>query len=369
MKRSKVCIEQITDLENCKKAITKAAKGKKKRRNVRRVLEHLDEYAAELSRFLAERPIRFSPGASGHRKEGTKQKDRIICRPRFFPDQCAHWAIMLIVGPELEKRFYRYSCASIKGRGTHYAAQAIRRATRDVRGTKYCLQLDFKSFYASIDRGILLKKLSRTFKDWRIVEAIRAVLYAYKGDGLPLGWYTSAHFANFYLTQIDRFVKEERYAKHYVRYMDDEVIYGANKRKLHAIRKDIDLRAAQIVLRVKQNWQVYKMPYVRGHPTGSHKERRRATDFVGFRFYRYKTTIRRAIFLQAARNLRAIAKGKYNIVRARRYMAYNGYIAHSDSASIRRNYIDGKIKISKLREEISREAKRFGAGGICAARI
>ena len=46
--------------------------------------------------------------------------------------------------------------------------------------------------------------------------------------GLPIGFYTSQWFANWFLQPFDHYVKEELKAKCYVRYMDDIVILGAN---------------------------------------------------------------------------------------------------------------------------------------------
>lgn len=357
MKRSKIKLEQITDLENCKRAIKKASKNKRKRKNVSNVLENIDEYALKLSLFLSQEKVVFDKGVGGRKCEGTRQKEREICKPRFFPDQCAHWAIMLVLMPELDKRFYTYSCASIKGRGTHHAQRAVKKYVRDLKNSKYCLQMDVKSFYASISRDIMIDKLHRLIKDKRIVNLFKSLLAAYNGDGLPLGWYTSAPLANFYLTYIDRYIKEDLRAKRYVRYMDDSCIYAANKRLLHGIRERIEKQLNLIDLRLKRNWQIYKMPYCKEKPKPGeiYKERRRATDFVGFRFYRYKTTLRKTIHLRSLRVMRKLAKGKYTPRLARAFISYNGYLMHSDSASVRQKYIDGKINIRKIKEVIRNE--------------
>ena len=51
--------------------------------------------------------------------------------------------------------------------------------------------------------------------------------------GVPLGYFTSQWFGNFYLKALDHYIKEELHAEHYMRYMDDMVILGKSKKKLH----------------------------------------------------------------------------------------------------------------------------------------
>ncbi len=368
MKRSKIRLEEIIDIENCKKAILHASRRKRHRRQVRRILDNLDEYAKKLSRFLASPTAIYRDGHRSVINEGTHRKRREICKPVFFPDHCAHWAVMLIVGESFTKSLYRYSCASVKGRGTHFAKRAVERAVKDLKGTKYCLQIDIKSFYASIDKEILIRLLGRKFKDSRIVSIFAKIIRAYSGDGLPIGFYTSATLANYYLSRPDRYIKESLKVRHMVRYMDDMVMYDGNKRRLHAVREKYERFIGQTRrLRLKGNWQVYKMPYLRGKPPAGYKERRRATDFVGFRFYRYKTIIRKSIFLRLLRTVRRLQKGKYTKKNARAYISYNGYLKHTDSVGVRRRYITGKIKISRIKETARYEKRRIEPRGQSAA--
>lgn len=58
--------------------------------------------------------------------------------------------------------------------------------------------------------------------------------------GVPLGYFTSQWFGNFYLKALDHYIKEELHAEHYMRYMDDMVILGKSKKKLHKIHAAIE---------------------------------------------------------------------------------------------------------------------------------
>ena len=273
MKRSKVKIEAIYDLENCKRAILNASRKKRKRKSVAQYLEDLDNSAQLLSEYIKNPNMVLHDGIRAIiNDDGTTKKRREICKPKFFPDHCVHWAVMQVIGPEFSKSNYRYSCASIKGRGVHYAKRSVEKALRDVRGTKYCLQIDIKGFYASINKELLIDLLRKKFKDGRIVAVLAKIVRAYTGAGLPIGFYTSATFANFYLTEADRYAKETLQIKHMVRYMDDIVMYDGNKRKLHTAKDRFETFVGTARgLRLKANWQVYKMPYLRGTPPKNYK--------------------------------------------------------------------------------------------------
>lgn len=371
MNRSKVTLEQVGEIENCKRAILNASRKKRKRKDVVWYIENLDEAAKELSDFILDPNAEYHDGERGVTYEGTKGKKRDLSKPLFFPDHCAHWAFMQIVGEVLMKSYYEYSCASIKGRGTHFAKRAVERMLKDEKGTKYCLQVDVKSFYASIDKDRLVGMLERKFKDKRIVSALAKIIYSYTESGIPIGFYTSAPLANFYLTGSDRYVKETLQVKHLVRYMDDMVMYSGNKRQLHECRRKMTtFLADKLGLRLKHNWQVYKMPYLKDKKERPKRSREhRATDFVGFKFFRYKTTIRKTIFLRLLRNIRSLQKGNYTPKNCQAFMSYNGYLKHTDSESVRRNYINGKINLSKIKEIIRNESRKYCTGGKLAAAV
>ena len=47
--------------------------------------------------------------------------------------------------------------------------------------------------------------------------------------------------------------------KYYLRYMDDMVLFGRNKKELHKIKKLIDEFLRQEGLKLKENWQLFKV--------------------------------------------------------------------------------------------------------------
>lgn len=148
----------------------------------------------------------------------------------------------------------------------------------------------------------------RKIRDERFLRVLEAIVQSNvvieadgseRAVGLPIGFYSSQWLANWYLEPLDRFVKQECGAKFYVRYMDDIVVLGSNKRELHRMRERIAGCLAGMGLALKDNWQVFKLDY---------EGRGRAIDFMGFKFWRRRTTLRKGILRRARRALRKLAE-------------------------------------------------------------
>ena len=147
-------------------------------------------------------------------------------------------------------------------------------------------------------------------------------------------------------------------------------LHHASKRELHRARYLISkFLEVKLDLRLKQNWQVYKMPYLKGKPPKDYKERRRPLDFLGFKFYRYKTTIRKSIFIRILRLLRKLENGNYTLKNARAFVSYNGYLKATNSEKVKRKYINGQINIKKIKELIRNASRNYNTGSRVAAAV
>lgn len=345
MKRVGHLYEKVCDIENIKTAILKASKGKRSRDDVRRVLSDIPKYAEIVQRQLLTEAFDPADYRTGTVKEGSTQKVRQIFKPNFFPDQIVHWAIMLQLQPVLRKGMYEITCGSIPGRGVHYGKKFIEKwLANDRKNTRYYLKLDISKFYPSIDTNRLERKLSTKIKDKRLLGLIHKILA--KGDGLPIGILISQWFANFYLQDLDHYIKQDLKAIYYVRYMDDMVIFGPNKRKLHQMRKAIDAMLTHERLRLKPNWQVYK----------TDKE---PLDFVGFRFYRGHTTLRKSIMLRITRKARKIGKKIVPTYHdACGMISYMGWITHSNSHRMFEKWVKPFLHIQILKRIIKEGTRK-----------
>lgn len=224
MKTHKNLYEQIISLENINQAIDKAARGKKHRKAVQKVLQNRAYYAKSVQqRLLGQKPLLETTTRKIKSENG---KDRELEIAPFYPNQIAHHAVANIIEPLLLKSLNTQSAACIKGRGVDYT---LKRAKRYAKAYKYYLQVDIRKFYANIHRELLLAQISRKIADKRALELLRTLLHSPQPKGLSLGSYLSAILGNFYLRELDypacKGVKVLRYA-------DDIVAFSSSKRAL-----------------------------------------------------------------------------------------------------------------------------------------
>ena len=215
--------------------------------------------------------------------------------------------------------------------------------------------MDIRKYFESIPHDILKAKLSRIILDKDFLKVVNTIIDVQE-IGLPLGFYTSQWLANFYLTDLDHFIKEELCAKYYVRYMDDMVILGGNKRQLHKMRQEIEKYLNEILgLQMKDNWQVFKIEYVDKHG----KTHGRALDFMGFKFYRNRTTLRRNIMLRASKKAKRIKnKDKPTLYDCRQMLSYTGWISATDTYGFYKKYIKPYVNIRYMKKRISKHERR-----------
>jgi len=344
LKRHGYIYDKVCDLENIKLAIMKSSLGKRNQRRVKNILDNIDFYAIRLQKMLVEKTYIASPYQIKNIKDGATKKTRTIFKPRYYPDQIIHWALMLQIEPVLMKGMYQYSCGSVPKRGTSYGQITVRRwLDEDKKNTKYCLKMDVKKFYPSINNDILKKMFRKKIKDNGCLWLIDTVIDS--NEGLPIGNYTSQWFSNFFLQELDHLIKERLGVKYYVRYVDDLVLLGANKKKLHKVRKEIEAYLETIDLKLKENWQVFRVD-------------KRDIDFLGFRLFRDKTILRKRNALRIARRVRKISKkDRLNYRDACAIMSYWGWIKRSDSFNFHNKNVKALISIKKVRKVVSYHAK------------
>ena len=129
--------------------------------------------------------------------------------------------------------FVRDSYSCIKGRGIHGVVRKMKQVLKDKGNTTYCLKLDIKKFYPSIDHAVLKMILRKKIKDVQLLALLDEIVDS--APGVPIGNYLSQFFANLYLTYFDHWLKEEQQVKYYIRYADDMVILHRDKAYLHQL--------------------------------------------------------------------------------------------------------------------------------------
>lgn len=339
MKRVGYLYDKICELENVKTAIKNSTKGKRNKDYVREVYENADKYAVEISEILKAKRYKFGKNTQRVIHDPSAQKDRTITVPRFYPDQIIHWAVMQIVQPVIMRGMYKYCCGSVPKRGGMAVKRKIDSILKSDSKAKYILKLDIKKFFPSVRHDKLKELLARKIKDKDTLGILYAIIDN-GGDGLPIGYYTSQWFSNFYLEEIDHYIKQTLHIRHYVRYVDDMVLIDTNKRKLRRARIQLAefMEREGYGLTIKANWQLWRI-------------NSRPLDFVGYRFYKNYTRLRKKLFFRLTRTVRGIQRRGLNIYNARRFNSLIGWTAHINF----RHYYTTNIKpiISK------RAAKRY----------
>lgn len=288
MKRHGYLYQQICTLENLELADRKARKGKSKQYGVQVFDGNREELLNQLLETLTRKQFKTSEYTVFKIND---PKERIIYRLPYFPDRILHHAIMNVIEPILTKTFTQDTYSCIRGRGVHRAARKLKAVLRDKINTKYCLKIDIKQFYPSVDHTILKTLLSKKFKDKNLLNLLYEIIDS--APGLPIGNLISQSMGNFYLCYFDHWIKQEQRVQHYYRYCDDIVILHPDKQCLHKLLHEIRLYLGiNFKLEVKANYQIF--------PVES-----RGIDFLGYKFYHTHTLLRKRIklsFKSAVRN-------------------------------------------------------------------
>lgn len=137
------------------------------------------------------------------------------------------------VYPVFEKQFINDSHGCRKGKGTHSAILAARTYLKNMEPKHRYLKLDIRKYFYAINHEILFNILEKTIKDSRYLDLISKYFKSPKNDffdvnmkGLPLGNLLSQLFGLIYLNELDNFIKRELKIKHYVRYVDDFILFN-----------------------------------------------------------------------------------------------------------------------------------------------
>ena len=258
----------VCSYENLVKAAENARKGKARQKTVQIFFENFEENIQKLREELLTHTFKTSEYSVFTIFE---PKERVIYRLPFR-DRVVHWAVMLIVEPIWIKTFTRDTYSCIKNRGIHSLQKKLcSDLSDDPDGTKYCLKIDVKKFYPTIDHDILKSVIRRKIKDPELLSLLDEVIGSVPdGSGVPIGNYLSQFFANLYLSELDHLIKEECRVRYYYRFADDIVILGSDKEELRGILVFINhYLLSERNQRIKSNYQIF--------PVES-----RGIDFVGY---------------------------------------------------------------------------------------
>lgn len=321
MKRINNLYNKIADINNIYKADEKARKCKRKSYGVKKHDENQLGDNFNLYLDLCNQEYRTSKYTTFKIYE---PKERVIFRLPYYPDRITHHAIMNIMEPIWVNIFTKDTYSCIKGRGIHALSKNLKNdLINHPKETEYCLKLDIRKFYPSINHDILKEIIRKKIKDKSLLKLLDEIIDS--AEGVPIGNYLSQFFANLYLAYFDHWVKEELKVKFYYRYADDIVLLSNDKSKLRSWLLAIKLYLTNVLdLKVKDNYQIF--------PVESH-----GIDFVGYVFRHKYTKLRKNTKKKIWKLVNALEKKKISISRFKRSMAsYAGWLKYCDSKNLLR---------------------------------
>lgn len=316
MKRYDNLFGRICSMDNLRLADRKARRGKKRTKNMDKFDKDPERHLRELRETLLAGKFHTSPYTH---KTIYEPKERLISILPYYPDRIVHHAIMNIMEEIWVKSFIAQTYSCVKGRGIHKALSDVKNALKDREGTAYCLKMDIRHFYPSIDHNVLKRILRQKIKDERLLAVLDDVIDS--EPGVPIGNYLSQYFANIYLTPFDHWLKEEKEIKYYFRYADDMVILHPDKRYLHHLLGEIaEKLAEEFKLEIKANWQVFPVET-------------RGIDYLGYVFRHDYTKLRKATKTRLKRRVGRIHRERKAMKMA--VGSYFGWLKYCDSINLK----------------------------------
>ena len=323
MQRANNLFERIPLRANLLLAVAKALRGKRGKRDAQAWVADLD---ANLQRLAEE--IRRGELRVGEARQFMihDPKERLITAP-CFGERVLHHAVMNVCEPEFERRlvFHTYACR--RGKGQFAALAAARNFAA---ANAWFLKMDVRKYFDSIPKAAMLERLGRVFAERRVLDLFARMLHAHRpGEpcGLPIGSLISQHCANLYLDAVDRLVTQDLGIGACVRYMDDFIVWAADKATLAEVREAVRSRLATLGLAFKCEPQLNRT----GH----------GMNFLGHRVFarrvmpnhRSRTRFRRKLL----RIDEAVSTGTMGEAEAQRSLnAVCAFVSHFGLAALRR---------------------------------
>lgn len=226
-------------------------------------------------------------------------KERRIAEATFA-DRVVHHALVGALEPVFEARLVPWTYACRRDKGTH---AAVLRARRLARRHRYFLRMDVQHYFDAIVHEVVLDLMAGEVRDDGVLWMCRRILDVATppwlepgcGHGLPIGNLTSQFWANVVLDPVDQHVVRRRGVEAYLRYMDDILVFGPDKRALWELAAEVEELFVSLGLRAKRRATVVA-PVTDGVP------------WLGFRIWPQLVRLQPEGRRRLARKLRASAE-------------------------------------------------------------
>lgn len=274
-------------------------------------------------------------------------KERTIYALPYYPDRIVQHAAMNILQPIWDKTFIYDLYSAIPNKGIHKAINRLRSFLNDVENTKYCLQFDIKSYYPSINHNILTTLIEKKIKCRKTLWLLKDVIDSLGDEtNIPIGNYLSQYFGNLYLSDFDHWLKEKHKTRYYLRYNDDGIILGSNKKQLWTLLSEIqDYVETKLQLKLNKKTHIYPVDIV-------------GIDFLGYKTYRTHTLLRKRIvnkFKHKIKDIKIHHAEMKNQHIVSSVMSYVGWMQHGNCYNLLSKYVLLDNKIGEIMSQYSNE--------------
>ena len=364
MKTINNLLDKIVEEDNIRLALHNAARGRKDRKTVKKALANEDEFVSNIQSWL--KSGAWCPPFFHKAKvinDGIQAKKRIIVCPDF-DEHVVHHAILQVCKPIFISRFYKHSYSSIPGYGgTENMIKYIRHIFKDKnpRNYKYFVKLDIKKFFDSVNPDTVYDVLKRIIRDKKVLELFKRILTFNNRcneeaniniwGGIPIGLYASQWFANILLTPLDNKIKGfgKDIVPYYIRYNDDMLLFGPNKRKLNKVVLAIINHVLSIGLELKHEPQIHKTTLNKINFVGAQIDfTTKTVEMTAKTFLK-----QRRFCLRMSRKIKFCKK--LNIYEARKTLVYMGRARHYNM----RDFVSSLgIKKKPLKKIVSKHDRR-----------
>ena len=271
--------ERITSLAHIYRCWCTTRRGKYGKDRVQRFDADALRHLSQIQQRLHNGTFRFGPYRYFEIMD--KKRRDVIDSP--MKDRVVHRFLYDYLTAIWQKRFIPDSYGNIKGKGT---LRAVQRAAQFAAKPEnaYALHLDISKFFYAAPHAHIKTAVLRHVGDQRIRDLLIQLIDSFQTDarydhlfdvnsnyrktsakGMPLGNLTSQLFSNILLSDIDHHAKEELRLRHYIRYVDDFLVFGGDAAQMHRIAAALTDALAAIGLSVHPHKTIIR-PVASGIP-------------------------------------------------------------------------------------------------------
>ncbi len=342
MKRHGNLFDSICSFPALLAASHRARRGKRFKKSTARFEFNLERELIKIQKELVEKSYR--PGKYREFYIYEPKPRKISAAP--YRDRVVQHALCHVIEPILDRSmiFDTYACRV--GKGTH---KAVDRFTKFSRKFRYALKCDIRKYFPSIDHEILKSEIRRKIKCPKTLwlselildssNAQEEVTRYFPADdlfapfqrrkGIPIGNLTSQIFANYFLNEVDHFIKEKFPRFGYLRYMDDLTLFWHEKRPLWEVLEEIEglLQKDRLILKPAKSMAY---PVVKG------------VDYLGYKIFPDHRRVRYENVVRYKRRLKKMSvqyrQGKIALKDINASVqSWIGHVGNADSWRLREN--------------------------------